>query len=571
VVIACAPSSASAAAAEGWRLDQPAPPAPPAGQPAMGVPVPLGHVGQISFWAPNHGLLITAGNEVVPQGLYFYNGVSWHQLSTVCGGADGRIAWAGPDDFWTVADQQTGQQFSDGVAQPSETDDVSLCHFEDGKVVASYAEPIGFAYSYHPMDAAACAGPDDCWFGGQALQGQLNEGAFHLRWNGQAMTAVPSGQSPEPALEDPPFPVQSMTYYGGRFYESVKTRPLARGENPAEQASIHRIIEGSTKPFTSMAIESSPAEPFMPRFESIFQFSAGGSRLWAVDGSGTTLLLNAKGQFQDVKVSDPEEALYSKAVGGAVATVASVAAEPGGEDAWVSIDPLLQSEYETAHSYTTVARIHLSAGGTEATIEAPRQLPEAAGETVRRGAAGAIACPAKEDCWVASGKGWLYHLGGTLPEDEDPYFQSLITYRPPDASIPFAAPETFPEDDSGENPPPLPAPPTTPPPPKPPAKAREALFSHVKARLIGHTTLALTFTLATKSHVKLLALHKRRIVAHTSRQTLAGGSHTIKLRLQRDAWPTKLQLQVKAIGAEPLVTVHSKSNTESGEPNAVST
>jgi hypothetical protein len=566
LAIAALVGDAQSAAAQGWRSAQPMPPPAPEGQTAVGAPVPLGHVGQISFWAPNRGLLITAGNHVVPEGLYYYNGVSWRQLSTVCGGTDGRIAWAGPDDFWTIADQQHGQQLEGGVAGASETQDVSLCHFQDGKVIASYAQPIGVVSSYQQMHAAACSGPNNCWFAGVATPEGLNGGAFHLHWNGQTVTQVPSSQTVEPAFEDPPFTVWSLAYYRSRFYESVETKQLSPGENPAEQASIHRIAEGSSKPFASMTIEGTQSEPFSPRFESIFQLSADERELWAVDKAGTALLLNAKGQFQQMKLND-QEAILSEA------KIVGVAADPGTEDAWVSLYHR-EAGLQESTELTRVAKIHASvsaAGGTEGSLEAQSALPQA-GETIaHKGAAGAIACAAPEDCWVASSEGWLFHLGGDQPEDDDPYFQKLITYRPPDASIPFVAPESFPEDNSGDNPPPLPAPPTPPPPPKPPAMAREALFSHVKARLIGHTTLALTFTLATKSQVKLLALRKRRIVARTGRYTLGGGSHTLKLRLHRDAWPTKLQLRVKAIGKVPLVTVHSKSNAESGEPNAVAT
>src|SRR6202034_3760679 len=103
-------------------------------------PAALGDVGDISFWAPNRGLLIPAGNEFVPAGLYAYDGVSWHQLSTVCGGETGRIAWAGPDEFWTISDQRAGQILGTGF-EASALLNVSLCHFVNGQVVASYAMP----------------------------------------------------------------------------------------------------------------------------------------------------------------------------------------------------------------------------------------------------------------------------------------------------------------------------------------------------------------------------------------------------------------------------------------------
>ncbi len=123
------PTQALAATSDGaasW-VSAPAMPPTPSSGPASPYPVPIGYVGDIEFWHPNRGLLITAGNGVVPEGLYAYDGVTWHQLSTVCGGTDGRIAWAGPDDFWTIADQRPGQVLPNGGVGALQ--DVSLCHF----------------------------------------------------------------------------------------------------------------------------------------------------------------------------------------------------------------------------------------------------------------------------------------------------------------------------------------------------------------------------------------------------------------------------------------------------------
>ena len=118
---------AATAGAANWHLEQPISPA--------GIPGPLGRIGDIEFWAPNRGALITSGVGLTPPGVYIYNGQGWHQYSTVCGGEEGRIVWAGPDELWTVADQPAGQESSAGTLPHQ----VSLCHFQNGAVVASYA------------------------------------------------------------------------------------------------------------------------------------------------------------------------------------------------------------------------------------------------------------------------------------------------------------------------------------------------------------------------------------------------------------------------------------------------
>ena len=95
-------SPACSLAASGWHSEQPV-------AAGAGVPVPLGEVGDIEFWAPNRGALITGGNGGMPAGVYAYDGTGWYLYSTVCGGREGRIAWTGPDEFWTISDQRAGE------------------------------------------------------------------------------------------------------------------------------------------------------------------------------------------------------------------------------------------------------------------------------------------------------------------------------------------------------------------------------------------------------------------------------------------------------------------------------
>jgi hypothetical protein len=572
---ALAALTAGVANAEGWHSGQPSPPPATEGK-GVQAPIPLGHIGDIEFWAPNRGLLITAGNDAIPAGLYYYNGVSWRELSTVCGGTDGRIAWAGPDDFWTISDQPTGQQIGSVAASPA---DRSLCHFQNGSVVASYAEPIGVAESYEPMDAAACSGPSDCWFGGERLPAGPNSGAFHLRWNGSTVSAVPSLLDPEPQLEDPGREVAHLAAFKGRFYESVQVQPgdQQAPSEPSEPFLLHRIVEGSSKPFEPLTISgplvAGKREPFSygagtPEQLAAFAFAAGAGGLWAIAGplegaahptqTKVTAARLTSRSFEQIALADPSGVFAgNKEIGG-------VAVEPGSEDAWVSVDQYPRGVAPPAAT-ALVARIH-----PDGTVDPAESLPEGP-EVGHKGVAEAIACPAQGDCWMATSGGWLFHLGGAHAQDIDPNFQSLITYRPPDASIPFVAPETFPEDDSGANPPPLPPLPQPPPAKTGPSKVPAPLFTGVKERLVGHTTLALTFTLATRSRVRLFALRRKRRVAQTRLLTLGHGRHTLTLRLNPRAWPTKLDLRVKAVGPVPLVAAGSQEGEAPGGPTAVST
>ena len=157
-VVACAFAAPAGAAAADWTAAQPGP---PPGYPFGGA---LGTPGDLSFWAPNRGLLTIAGNGAYERGVLVYDGTGWRQYATVCGadgasGGEARIAWAGPTEFWTIARPNALQA-------PTNEGAVSLCRFRDGKVEASYASPLTGNEPWPEMNAAACRSATDCLFAG---------------------------------------------------------------------------------------------------------------------------------------------------------------------------------------------------------------------------------------------------------------------------------------------------------------------------------------------------------------------------------------------------------------------
>ncbi|HEX6688577.1 MAG TPA: hypothetical protein VF085_07930 [Solirubrobacterales bacterium] len=512
-----------------WRSQQPV-------TGGIGVPVPLGEVGDVEFWAPNRGMLITAGNDGVPAGLFAYDGTGWYRYSTVCGGHEGRIAWAGPGEFWTISDQQIGQETG---APPARH--ISLCHFKDGQVVASYGEPLGLSSSYLPMSAAACAGPDDCWFGGERLSGDVNEGAFHLHWDGGSLTARPSLTEPEPEVGDPGRSVVSLVRYGGRFYESVAVREgdVAPGEPASQPFFLHQIVP-STSPFAPLPvhgmIEYGDAGAIPEELEG-FQLSADDGEMWAISGAlsapAKVVVLRKPGSqpFAPVSLVDPGNVL------GTGDGVGGVGAEPGG-DAWVGFRR--PGEFESAGP-ARLTRIHV-----DGTVDAETVLPSAGEGIGDKGTAGPIACPAAGQCWMATSRGWLFHRGPDLPQDTDPALHVLVTFRPRDDSLPVIAPDSLPEDDSG----------AFQAPEEEPLRAGEAeplprrvpaLLSKLHQRIIGGDLLELTFVLRRRAHVQLIARREGQVVAQTPRYTMGKGSQSVRLRLDPKRWPTKLDLQVHAV------------------------
>jgi hypothetical protein len=591
------PYEASAAeSGASWRFAPAEAPPPPPGVAPAPYPVPLGQIGEISFWAPNRGLLITGGTEAlggpVPPGLYAYNGVGWHQLASVCGGAEGRIAWAGPDEFWTISDQRAGQLVVEQQS-PVQLQSISLCHFLDGEVVGSYAMPLEQPDSYQKMDAAACYGPADCWFGG--------ENGFHLHWNGSTLAEVE-----EPGDR----PAGDMVNFGGQLYESVqleRNSAVLPEESTTEPPVLHAIaLEGDSPIFAGVAAFSEVDGSDLPEYGKgvlpaalqAFALATDGSplganatQLWAAANptsmvpsdsqpAAVTVLRESGGEWTQLTPTPSGESLLPAGVtlAGAEQTsvgevfnergaAETVAPEPGSRSAWLSLRGAGDGDR------AEVARLEALSPQTPA--QAPAKLVETdllpqAGEQVRvSGEAGPIVCPAAHDCWMAtageggSTPGWLFHLTedpahpaqtDAYPEDTDPSFAGVIVYRPPDSGVPTIYPDLPPPDDSLAN-----RQPASPVPPRALSaraatggarKKAKPLIEHVKSMLQRHL-LVISFTLTARAHVQLLARRGRTVVASTRRVSLHAGSHRLSLGLDPARWPTRLQFKATPIGALP--------------------
>jgi len=594
---ALAPSCAAAAT---WQFaPAEAPPAPP-GVAQQALPVPVGKVGAISFWAPNRGVLIDEGTATggcrtanatagVPCGLYAYNGRSWHLLSTVCGGGEGRIAWGGPEDFWTISDRRPN--FVEKPGPPPEPRSVSLCHFHEGKFVASYATPFEQSNSYRKMDAAACLAEDDCWFAG-AL-GEPPQGGFHLHWDGHNLTAIYSPVD---------HAVSSMAVAGPEtLLESVELNPNAPGDsylseieaNPeARPFLLHRIDAGGEFPGVLLNDPSCSGEkicPPLPNYGGLapdslsgFQLSSDYTslnpepQLWAVAGRpsrplppgeaahATVLRFSGGTWTQALDESNPGAHEPGQARNDLEAGLEQVAAEPGSPAAWVTVT----SGDGEAH----VDRVTAEGAGTKdftGTIEQKDVLGEAqhAGQL---GESGPIACPAQNDCWLATSKGWLFHLtevpeaahepGRTegYPEDTDPAFSSVISFRPLDEGVPQLPPNEPPPDTSLANQLPAPIVPITPG-VVAPLTIEPALIVGLHSRVIHRDMLELTFKLIATAHVQLIASRNGHRVAQTRRETMKAGKRRLALRLNPRRWPDKLDL--KATPLHPLTPITAPAGT----------
>jgi len=558
------PGSAHAEALEddggaSWQLDPIVAPELPSGERST-TPIGLGPVGDIEFWAPNRGLLITAGNgSTIPAGLWAYNGAGWHELSTVCGASDGRIAWAAADEFWTISNGRPGQATNGRGEQPP-LEDNTLCHFSGGAVVASYASLAFQANSYQAMHAAGCLGPADCWFAGEPLPAQrATVGAFHLHWRGGSIVAEPyegEGQA-----------VEDMRAFDGQLYESVRITSAARTQ--AEPPALHLINpEGITPAFESiLGLPLYGAGEFTEALGSL-HLSADEGALWAAAGPapGSPPEGSAPGQVTIARYTP--EAGWSQVLGPQTSpsgeelfpndVVTSIAAEPGTETAWVALDTRSDSEAPSPTAPAIVARV--SADGT---VSDEQTLPAAGEGFGPKGAAAKISCPAPHDCWLASTQGWLFHLtdGESFGVDNEG-FTSLITFRPPDEGVPQVIPDTPPPDDSGllgEVPAAIS---TDVEKATGPTESRVAvpLLSDIHSRLVRGSTLELSFRLAVKARIRLIAKRHRSTVASTPARTFSAGKRKLLLALNPHRWPTKLDLETHALAKLPTVSLRAPGN-----------
>ena len=231
-------------------------PPPTGGAETSEAPVSLGHIGDIEFYGPNRGALITSGNGgSVKPGVWFYDGGAWRELSDQCGATDGRIAWAGPDEFWTVSDGRAGQALASSSERPPLQDN-TLCHFAPGpagniEIVGSYGSVPFLGSSYQAMHAAGCLSPGNCWFGGDPLPAP-QIGAFMLHWNG-------AGLEPQPFLPEG-HPVWDMVSFEGRLYESMRIQPgdkvVKEVQRPPALRAIKAEVSGEESPFESVPPEN---------------------------------------------------------------------------------------------------------------------------------------------------------------------------------------------------------------------------------------------------------------------------------------------------------------------------
>ncbi len=128
--------------------------------------------------------------------------------------------------------------------------------------------------------------------------------------------------------------------------------------------------------------------------------------------------------------------------------------------------------------------------------------------------------------------------------DDDPAFQGTIEFRPNESAEQFI-PDRLPVDDSQLfAPPPLELTPNVTPAAK--VKRLPPLLKQVRSRLHG-LVLTVSFTVTRRARVRLLAKRGGRTVAGTPQRTFSPGRRSLRLRLSRERYPTRLAFKIKQV------------------------
>lgn len=557
VLVALTVLPGRALAQASWHLEQPAPPE------GARFKVPLGRPDDIEFYAPNEGLLSVEGNAIVSPGLFFWNGRAWHELSTVCGGAGevSRIAWAGPDEFWVLSEP----------SEPRVGAGLGLCHFKDGVVVGSYSTPYQSPDPFRPMDAAACNGPNDCWFAGIGSQDPAGRrvGAFHLHWDGTNLTSSyqPQGRG-----------VTGLAYFDGSFYESTlvgtqpgnTTEPVSLGTpEPDGPVLIHKLI-GET--FSDVDYLPHPVSGVGPDGTDLLSVKSDAAELWFSGGGATSGPEAPPGR---VVARPPVAVRYFGGFFYEVPLEASpftsedrfvdVSPVPGVEEAWVADQPFSQRGSSTAKAKVALIDDSPGSEASDRHVAAFDTLPVSG---AGRGSAQLVAATGPEEAWMVTSAGWIYRYanGIALPEDDDPYWAGTITQRPNESIEQFVS--------------------DTPPPDNSQLFAPPPVQIQTEGNAISHTryeyppllkdirvsrsglTVIVRFRLTSLALVRLVAKRDGRLVAQTAKRRLRAGQHSLSLHLRRRSWPTALKFVTKELVKPKPVPVEGEA---SGGPTAVST
>ena len=257
-----------------WRLEQPPPP--------PGVPVQGARSGRLatsSSGPPTAACCRSKATPRSPRGIFSWDGQSWHQLATVCGGPGdtARIAWAGPTEFWVISAPSPPRAGHGAGAVPLQgRRGGRLLEHPDRRrrpVPADDVRPPAMGRTTAGSAASA-----------RRTRSGERVGAFHLHWDGARLTTVygPQGRG-----------VSDMQFHQGALFESTlvgrspenRADPVDLAEPEPVPRLIHRIA-GSA--FANDPFEPAPLPECPVDGTELLALDSDGADLWAVGGGAAS-------------------------------------------------------------------------------------------------------------------------------------------------------------------------------------------------------------------------------------------------------------------------------------------
>ena len=235
-------------------------------------------------------------------------------------------------------------------------------------VVGSYSTPFQSPEPFRPMDAAACDGPDDCWFAGIGSEDPSGQhiGAFHLHWDGTNLTSSyqPQGRG-----------VSGLASFDGTFYESTLV-----GAQPGD--TTDPVTLATPEPIGPVLIHKLVGETFLDTNFVPFlypEYPAEGVELLSAKADATDLWFSGGGAASGpdaphegsvpsppvaVHYNEPffQQAPIDTSLFGSEDRFVDIAPVPGTEIAWVADQPLSERGSTTAKA--KVALIDAGGGAT---------------------------------------------------------------------------------------------------------------------------------------------------------------------------------------------------------------
>ena len=393
------------------------------------------------------------------------------------------------------------------------------------------------------MNAAACNGPDDCWFGGIGARDPTGHARRRVppALGRDALRTVYNAGSGRAVTDLAP---SARVRRDGRRSARGAVRRTRRDPPPLETQPplLHRIAGGDVRerPVRARRPRPTAAASCWPR--------RGRRPLWAVGGGAASG--PARRARRRRRRSRARRWPRSRRGGRSASStldrrdlrrrrpLRGRRRGPGTATAWAALVPF--ADRGRTNAKALVAR-HRRLDRRDAVESLP-----ASGSG--RGAAARIAFTSPTDGWMVTNAGWLFHYSDGSPRRRTPTRRSPgpIDFRPNEAAEQFV-PDSAPADDSQ-----LFAPPPVERRDRDPrgagaGAAEGADHEHAQAQAARARRSSLSFQVTRKARDAADRQAQGRAVAKTHEQDVRPGKRSLKLKLSRKRWPNRLSFKTKEL------------------------